>query len=59
LTGSYEVSSKRQLTFAIQNLVDARPPFNAPNYAGVNYNPTFSQTGIVGRFFRLGVHFKI
>jgi hypothetical protein len=28
------------------------------NYGSINYNPTYSQAGIVGRFFRLGVHFK-
>jgi iron complex outermembrane receptor protein len=28
------------------------------NYAGVNYNPTYNQAGIIGRFFKIGVHAK-
>ena len=42
------------------NLLDALPPINPANYAGggANYNPTYTQSGIVGRFFRVGVHAK-
>lgn len=58
LTGSYDVTSQWQLSFVVQNVLDRLPPFDPPNYAGVNYNPTYSQAGIVGRFFRLGVHYK-
>jgi iron complex outermembrane recepter protein len=58
LTGAYDISSNWQLSFAIQNLLDRLPPFDPPTYAGINYNPTYSQAGIVGRFFRVGVHFK-
>jgi iron complex outermembrane receptor protein len=43
----------------IENLADKLPPVNTPNYAGVNYNPTYSQAGYVGRFFRVGVHYKM
>jgi hypothetical protein len=25
---------------------------------GVNYNPTHTQAGIIGRFFRIGLHLK-
>jgi len=26
---------------------------------GVNYNPTFGQAGIIGRFFKIGIHVKL
>jgi iron complex outermembrane recepter protein len=58
LTGSYDITDNWQISGAIQNLLDAEPPLNTPNYGGINYNPTYSQAGIVGRFFRLGVHYK-
>ena len=58
LTGTYNVTPNWQLSFGIQNLLDRGPPFDPPTYAATNYNPTYSQAGIVGRFFRLGVHFK-
>jgi iron complex outermembrane recepter protein len=58
LTGSYDITSQLQFSLAVQNLFDLKPPLNAPNYGGVNYNPTYTQAGIIGRFFRVGVHFK-
>jgi len=58
LTGSYAVTNQWSVSGAIQNLADRQPPYDPPNYAGVNYNPAYSQAGIVGRFFRLGAHYK-
>jgi iron complex outermembrane receptor protein len=43
----------------IQNLADKLPPTDYANYGGINYNPTYSQDGIIGRFFRVGVHYKM
>ncbi len=34
------------------------PPINPADYAGVNYNPTYAQAGIVGRFFKIGAAYK-
>jgi NAD(P)-dependent dehydrogenase (short-subunit alcohol dehydrogenase family) len=42
------------LNGAIGNLLDRTPPFNPLNYAATNCNPTYSQAGIIGRYFRLG-----
>lgn len=42
----------------ILNLFDAEAPLNAPNYAANNYNPTYTQAGAVGRFFRFGANVK-
>jgi iron complex outermembrane recepter protein len=58
LTGSYDITKNWQISGAIENLLDREPPFDPPTYAGINYNPTYTQAGIVGRFFRLGVHYK-
>jgi iron complex outermembrane receptor protein len=58
LTGSYDINEKVQIQAAILNATDAGPQFNPANYAAVNYNPTFSQAGAIGRFFRIGVKMK-
>jgi iron complex outermembrane receptor protein len=58
LTGSYDITEKVQISAAVLNATDAGPQFNPANYAAVNYNPTFSQAGIIGRFFRVGVKMK-
>ena len=42
----------------MENLFDRKPPFDPIDYAGLNYNPTYAQAGIIGRFFKLGVHVK-
>jgi iron complex outermembrane receptor protein len=58
LHGSYQVNEKLELYADIDNVADAKPPFDPINYAGVNYNPTYAQDGIVGRYFKLGVRAK-
>jgi iron complex outermembrane recepter protein len=59
LTGAYNISDHLQVSFAVENLLDRPPPFDPLTYAGINYNPTYTQAGIVGRFFRLGFHYKV
>jgi iron complex outermembrane receptor protein len=58
LTGSYRVNDHIELSAAVENLFDRSPPFDPIDYAGLNYNPTYAQAGIVGRFFKIGVHVK-
>jgi iron complex outermembrane receptor protein len=60
LTGSYALNDHFSLTASIMNAFDRKPPFDPANYAGggVNYNPTWSQAGLVGRFYNLGVKMK-
>lgn len=58
LTGSYKVTTQLTVSAAIENLLDRSPPFDPADYAGVNYNPTYAQAGIIGRYFRLGVSYK-
>ena len=58
LHGSYQVNDKLELYADVLNLTDGLPPFDPINYAGINYNPTYSQAGIVGRFFKVGIRAK-
>ncbi|HLY06857.1 MAG TPA: TonB-dependent receptor [Rhizomicrobium sp.] len=55
LTGRYKLSANVELFGAVKNLFDAGPPLDPADYAGVNYNPTYNQAGIIGRFFSIGV----
>lgn len=61
LAGSYKINDLVTVTASIMNLFNKLPPFDPANYAGAgtNYNPTWSQAGIVGRFYNVGVKFKI
>lgn len=60
LTSSYQLTDNVQFYLNVLNLTDKSPPLNPANYAGggANYNPTYAQEGIVGRYFRVGVHLK-
>ena len=58
LTASYQVSQHLQLFANVMNLFNSQPPIDPANYAGVNYNPTYAQSGIVGRFFKIGFTVK-
>ena len=60
MNASYKINAKFEIYANVLNLLDALPPINPANYAGggANYNPTYTQSGIVGRFFRVGVHAK-
>ena len=58
LTGTYHVTDQIVLSAGISNLFDRKPPFDPINYAGVNYNPTYAQAGLIGRFFKVGVSVK-
>jgi iron complex outermembrane recepter protein len=58
LTASYALTDKISLTGSVMNVFDHNAPFDPSNYAGNNYNPTYSQSGIVGRFYNLGVKVK-
>ena len=58
LTGIYHLNEHIDISGAVENLFDRKPPFDPIDYAGVNYNPTYAQAGIIGRFFKVGVHIK-
>ena len=58
LTGAYDINEKATVYADVLNLFDAGPMFNPANYAAVNWNPTYSQAGAVGRYFRVGFRLK-
>jgi iron complex outermembrane receptor protein len=58
LTAIYKVNSHLTTSFTMQNVLDRLPPINPADYAGTNYNPTFAQSGIIGRFFKIGASYK-
>jgi len=58
LTALYKVNDHLTTSLTVANLMDRLPPINPADYAGVNYNPTYAQAGIIGRFFKLGVGYK-
>jgi iron complex outermembrane recepter protein len=58
LTGSWRFTDHLTVSAAMENVLDRRPPLDPANYAAVNYNPTYSQAGIIGRFFRVGLSYK-
>jgi hypothetical protein len=43
------------------NVLDAKAPFDAETYAGLftPYNPSLDEDGLIGRYFRVGVDFKL
>ncbi|MBV8908896.1 MAG: TonB-dependent receptor, partial [Sphingomonas sp.] len=58
LVGSYKLTDAITIYGNVLNLFDAKAPINPANYAAANYNPTYTQMGAVGRFFRAGVNFS-
>ena len=42
----------------IDNLTDRLPSFDPIDYAATNYNPTYNEAGIIGRFFKLGFSYR-
>ena len=58
LTARWHVNDTVDVFGSVRNVFDTKPPLDPADYAAVNYNPTYAQAGIVGRFFTLGVSFK-
>ena len=58
LTSALKVTDNVTFTLNVINLLNVKPPFDPNTYGGNNYNPAWSEAGIVGRFFRVGVAAK-
>jgi len=58
LTGTYRFGGHLTGSFGIMNAFDNEPPVDPISYAGVNYNPTYHQAGIIGRFWKLGLAYR-
>jgi len=59
LVGAFKVNDQFTFYANVLNVGDRKPPLNPANYAGTNYNPTWSQQGIVGRFYKIGARVKL
>lgn len=58
LVAAFKVNDQFTLYADVFNVADRKPPLNPANYAGINYNPTWSQQGIIGRFYKIGARVK-
>ena len=61
LVMSYRVRHDVTLTFSMDNVFDAKAPFDAETYGGefTPFNPSMDEDGVIGRYFRFGVDFKL
>ena len=61
LTGRYAINDHFAITASVMNALDRKPPLDQADYAGAgaNYNPTWAQGGLIGRFYNLGVQLKL
>lgn len=59
LTGIYKFNDHLSTSLTVANLLDRLPPIDPADYAGQNYNPTYAQAGIIGRFFKIAVSYKL
>ncbi|MBU6403156.1 MAG: TonB-dependent receptor [Proteobacteria bacterium] len=65
LNGSYHITPKIDIYGGIENLFDRGAGLDPIDYAngyngvGANYNPTYQQQGMIGRYFQLGVRVRI
>ena len=57
LVGKYQIIKNLDATLNIQNLFDSKAPIDPADYAASNYNSTYTQKGVIGRFFIGGVHY--
>jgi iron complex outermembrane receptor protein len=56
----YQFNDNINAFLTVINVTGEKAPLNPAAYAGppANYNPTYTQVGIVGRVFRFGLHAK-
>lgn len=55
LTAGFKLAEHLQVWAVVENLLDRKAPIDPADYAGINYNPTYHQEGIIGRFYRVGL----
>jgi iron complex outermembrane receptor protein len=58
---SYKISHHVTFTFDMDNMLDAKAPFDPETYGGefTPYNPSLHEDGLIGRYFRFGVEYKM
>lgn len=57
LFGKWEAQKNWEFTGSVQNLFNRLAPFDPYTYGGTNYNPSFHQSGAVGRFMTIGLKY--
>ncbi len=55
ITANYKYSANYDLFLNIGNAFDTKAPLDAATYGGYQYNPVWANSGIIGRYFKLGV----
>jgi iron complex outermembrane receptor protein len=58
LVANYKVIKNLDLTLNVQNLFDSKAPLDPADYAANNYNSTYTQKGVVGRFIIGSIHYR-
>jgi iron complex outermembrane receptor protein len=58
LNATVRVNDRFTFYTNVTNLFDAKAPFDPNTYGGNNYNPAWSASGVIGRYFRAGATFK-
>jgi iron complex outermembrane receptor protein len=58
---SYKITHQVSVTFDMDNIFDAKAPLDPETYGGefTPYDPSMHEAGVIGRFFRLGVAYKM
>jgi iron complex outermembrane receptor protein len=58
---SYKVTHHVTFRFDMDNIFDAKAPLDAETYGGefTPYDPSLHEDGVIGRFFRIGVAYKM
>jgi iron complex outermembrane receptor protein len=58
---SYKFTRNLTVSFSMNNVLDAKAPFDAETYGGefTPYNPSLDEDGVIGRYFRVGVNYKL
>ena len=52
---SYDVTKQVQFYVDMQNVFDRQAPYDPTTYGGAEYNSTFANQGIYGRYFKVGL----
>lgn len=59
LSAHYDFSKQWQLNGSVRNLFDRTAPYDPVAYAYLNTNATYDGSGLIGRFFNIGVRYTM
>jgi iron complex outermembrane receptor protein len=58
LSGKLDWSDHLEVNASMRNVFNTIAPLNPYTYGGLNYNPSFTQDGAIGRYLRAGFRYK-